>query len=94
MPTYVFLGNMTEKGRTDHRGAEKNRTEIEGFAKSLGGITKDSYTTFGRYDFVEIMELPSDEAALKLSMKGSESGYVRLETLRAFTNEEIGSLLS
>ncbi len=72
----------------------KNGSKIEEAVMGLGGTVKDAYVTLGRHDFVEIIDLPDETAALKLSMKASESGYVELETLRSFTSDELGRILS
>lgn len=93
MPTYVFLVNMTEKGKSNLEEATKASGEINDLVKKLGGTIKDAFMTLGRYDAVEIIELPDDQAALKLSMKSSSLGYVKLETLRAFNEKELDSLM-
>lgn len=42
----------------------------------------------GKYDAVVIAEAPDDETAVKLSLAIGSKGNVRIETSRAFTEEE------
>ena len=50
----------------------------------------------GQYDVVTIAEFPDDETVARAGLAGASQGYVRSETLRAFTEEEyrkiVGSL--
>ena len=58
------------------------------YAVSLKGASKVSFMTLGRYDLIEIIDLPDDMAALKYSMKSTESGLKDVETLKGFTQED------
>lgn len=89
MPMYVLLVKLTEKGKSDLMNSLRKREQVMEYVKKLGGRNVHVYTTFGRYDVIEIMELPSDEAALKLSIKAAETGDVKIETMRAFTQDEL-----
>ena len=88
MPTYVFLVTLTEKGKSNLDKVRKSGDELSSFIKTLGGESKGAFMTLGRYDIIEIVELPDDLAALKYSMKSSESGYQNVETLKGFTEEK------
>lgn len=89
MPVYVLLVKLTEKGKEDLQGSVKKREEVIEYIRKLGGKGLHVFTTIGRYDVIEIVDLPSDEVALKLSIKAAESGTVKIETMRAFTPEEM-----
>lgn len=94
MPTYVFLVNITEKGKANLKDGLASRMELSQAIKKMGGIEKGSLMTFGRYDAVEILEFPNDETAFKASVKATDSGYVNVETLKGFTPDELKSILS
>lgn len=89
MPTYVFLVTLTEKGKSRLEEVRRNAKELTEFIKTLDGQIKGSFMTLGRYDMVEIVELPNDISALKLSMKSTESGLQNVETLKGFTEKEL-----
>ncbi len=89
MGHYVLLVKITEKGKTDIDRTLKTRGEVMEYLKKLGGRHEGVYMTFGRYDAIEIVDLPNDEAAIKFAVKAGKTGDVRLETLKAFTEEEM-----
>jgi uncharacterized protein with GYD domain len=51
------------------------------------------YWTLGPTDVVAICEAPDDETATTLSMSVAARGFVRTQTLRAFSDAEIGKIL-
>jgi uncharacterized protein with GYD domain len=61
-------------------------------AEKIGGKFT-SYWTFGKYDGIGILEAPNDEAAMHFGLKVGSLGNIRTTTLRAFTEEEIASVL-
>jgi uncharacterized protein with GYD domain len=52
------------------------------------------YWTQGRFDLVTIVEAPSEEAMMSGLFSIAEAGNVASETLRAFSDEEMQSLLA
>jgi uncharacterized protein with GYD domain len=48
----------------------------------------------GRYDAVVISEAPNDEAAVGAAMAAAQLGFVKPETMRAFTEEEYKKLVA
>ncbi|NVM03104.1 MAG: GYD domain-containing protein, partial [Candidatus Helarchaeota archaeon] len=57
-------------------------------AKSLGGKYIQLYITIGRYDFVGIVEAPSNEAAIKALLTIGMAGTISTETLAAIPVEK------
>jgi uncharacterized protein with GYD domain len=53
----------------------------------LGGKLIDFYMVMGEYDYVVIVEGPSDEAAMIFLMELGAAGNLRTTTLKAFTRE-------
>jgi len=88
MPVYVFLVTLTEKGKSNLDLVKENSKELSELIKSLGGKSKEAFMTLGRYDIIEVIEFPSDLAALKYSMKSTESGLQNVETLTGFNSDE------
>jgi uncharacterized protein with GYD domain len=58
-----------------------------------GGTWVGWYMTEGHYDVVTIVESPDDETALAGLLGLAHEGYLRTETLRAFTLEEVEPIL-
>ncbi len=94
MGMYVLLIKMTGQGKHHIKEALEKREKIMEFIRKEGGNPKTVLMTFGRYDVIEIMDLPSEELAMKLSIKGAQTGDVEIETLRAFTVDEMEKMVS
>ena len=62
-------------------------------AKKSGVTVKDMYWALGRHDIVAICDAPDDETATALSLSVASRGYVRTETLRAFSFDEMKKIL-
>ena len=62
-------------------------------AKKSGVTIKDMYWTLGRHDIVAVCDAPDDETSTALMLSVASRGYVRSETLRAFSFPEMQKVL-
>lgn len=88
MPHYVSLLRYTQKGVESLKDSPRRVEATKKAFEAAGGKVKAVYWTFGQYDAVVIGEFPDDETALRVGLAGAMQGYVRGETLQAFTEEE------
>jgi len=88
MPHYVSLIRYTQKGVENLKDSPKRLDATKKAFEAAGGKLNALYWTLGQYDAVAIGEFPNDEAGLKVNLAGAMQGYVRSETMRAFTEEE------
>jgi uncharacterized protein with GYD domain len=93
MATYIVLGQFTEKGIHDIKETSKRADNAKKLAKKLGGEVRALFWTIGRYDVALIIEAPDDETIAVFGMSAGKLGYVRTETLRAFTQPEVDKIL-
>ncbi len=93
MPTYIVLASFTDKGAHDVKDTVGRSDKFREMAKKARVTVKDMYWTLGPTDVVVICEAPDDETATILSMSVSSRGYVRTQTLRAFSSTEIENIL-
>lgn len=94
MATYVSLVKFTEKNTEDLKGVPARVRELRERVASRGGRVVSWYLTVGRYDAVVVVESPDDMTALAGLLFTAKLGYVRTETLRAFTMEEVEPVLA
>ena len=94
MATYITLIRFTQKGVADIKESATNLDKAKQLFKAMGAELKEAYLTLGQYDMIAIAEIPDDETVAKLSLSISAQGGVRGETLRAFTEEEFGKIIS
>ena len=93
MAHYVVLANFTDQGI---KGIKETTKRAEGFrelARKMGGEIKDIFWTLGNYDVVLTMQAPNDETAASILMKAGSLGNLSSQTLRAFTEKEMDSIL-
>jgi uncharacterized protein with GYD domain len=93
MAKYVVLVNWTEKGMSEAKGTIERSERVRQMVEKHGGSTDLLLWTMGRYDIVGIFDFPSDEVASTVTLQIGGLGTVRTETLRAFTADEMGSIL-
>jgi uncharacterized protein with GYD domain len=94
MATFISLVSFTEKGVAAIKNTLKRADEFAKAAKKAGVAIKDIYWTIGAYDGVLILDAPSEETAASLLVALGAKGFVRTLTMRAFTRQEIGSIVA
>jgi len=88
MALYISLLRYTQKGVENLKDSPKRLDATKKAFKAAGGDLKAIYWTMGQYDAVVISEFPNDEIGLAANLSGAMQGFIRGETLRAFTEEE------
>jgi uncharacterized protein with GYD domain len=93
MAAYIVLGNYTDQGIRNIKDTAKRTEAVKAAAKKAGVVLKDMFWTLGTYDFVSILEAPDDETIIAFGMSVGSQGYVRTQTLRAFSAAEMAGIL-
>jgi len=93
VPIFVIMGNLTEKGIKSIKSAPKRQKQAEDIIKSVGGKLLGLYYTFGKYDWVSIVEGPSIEAAMKALFIFGKGGTNRTRTMVAVTADEANKII-
>ena len=94
MATFVILGNWTEKGAHEFAEAPDRAKANAQAALAMGGRIVATYWTLGQYDFVSIVEAPSDELMTAGLLVTGTRGTSHTETLRAFDVEEFSAIIA
>ncbi|MEN6396421.1 MAG: GYD domain-containing protein [Methanoregula sp.] len=81
MTIYVMLGNLKSTAFANLDSIEERDLKAKKIIESLGGKMISLYYTFGRYDFVVIIDMPSKENMVKLLAIIAKFGTVRTQTL-------------
>jgi uncharacterized protein with GYD domain len=93
MATFVVLGCFTDQGMRSVKDTTKRAEAFQRTAKKIGATVKDVYWTLGQYDVVAVCDAPDDATASALVYSLASQGNVRTQTLRAFSQAEIGAVL-
>ncbi len=94
MPIFIILAKYTTEGVQKIKDAPERAKAAEKIAKSVGAEIKNVYYTFGRYDFVSIVEAPSIEAAMKGAFIFAGSGIQSTETLVGLSQDDAYKVIS
>ena len=93
MPHYIVLGNYTEQGIRNVKDSVKRDEDARHMIERAGGKMQ-LYYTLGEYDFVAVLEMPSDESLLKFLLQVGQGGNVRTKTLKAWSEPEAHKAMS
>ena len=93
MAMYVTLYRFTEQGAKSINDTVTRARQAIAAAEKAGGKVTTLLWTQGQYDLVGIGEWSNDEAAIAFNMSIAKLGFIRTETLRAFTAEEVEKIL-
>ena len=93
MATYVVLASFTDQGIRAVKETTKRAKVFRDTAKQMGVTVKEIYWTLGAYDVVVMLEAPRDEDVAALLLKVGSLGNLKSQTLRAFTEAGMDSLL-
>ncbi len=88
MLTYMLLITSTPEGLRKIGGVGGR---YEGFRKNLkraGGRLIGAWGLLGHYDYVALVEVPTEKDLVRLSLSVGSRGTSRVESLRAFSMQE------
>jgi uncharacterized protein with GYD domain len=94
MATFIVLFNFTEQGIRDVKETGKRADAARKAVQKAGASIKEIYWTLGSHDGVLILEAPDDETAAAVLLDIGRLGNVRSQTLRAFGQEEVKTILA
>jgi uncharacterized protein with GYD domain len=89
MPIYLMLTTLTDEGRKVIQDDPESLKDINKEVEHLGVKILDQYALLGQYDFVSILEAPSNEAVAKLAIRLSSKGTMQTLTLAAITLDDL-----
>jgi uncharacterized protein with GYD domain len=93
MPTYIALCRFTDQGIRSVKDTTQRAADVTEAAARFGAQMSQIYWTLGRYDLVTIIEASDEQAATAFMLSIASAGNIRMETLRAFTRDEMGGIL-
>ena len=89
MPLFIILGKLTDQAIANMKGAKERDDKAEHIIVAAGGKFLSHYYTFGRYDFVAIVELPSAEILARVIIEIAKWGTISTETMTALLPEQM-----
>jgi uncharacterized protein with GYD domain len=93
MPAYVALIDWTDQGVRSFKDSVDRYEAAESAFESLGVRFTDVWWTLGSHDIVATIEAPDDETLAAALLSVAAQGNIRTTTLRAFTREEMRTVI-
>lgn len=91
---YVSLMRLTQKGLTELTDSAKRRKVSEDRVAALGGRSIAFYALLGIYDFMQVFEMPSNEAMMQYVLTARRDGHVEPLILPAFDTETYSQIVN
>jgi len=94
MATYIVLCNFTDQGIRNVKDTTKRAEAAQKIAKEYGVTFKSIHWTQGQYDVVAEVEAKDEQAYNAFNLAIASQGFMRGQTLRAFSADEMKTLLA
>ncbi len=85
MATYVMLSTLTDEGRKTLKERPERLNEVNKEVESMGARVVAQYAVLGGYDFVNVIEAPTNEVMARLSMELGSRGTIKVTTFPAIS---------
>ena len=83
MATYIMLSKLTDEGRKTLKERPERLQEVNKEVETMGGRVTAQYALLGGYDFVNVVEAPSNEVIARISVELGSRGTVEIATFPA-----------
>jgi len=93
MPYYVMLTTLTDEGRKTIKEKPERIKEVNKEVEGMGVKILAQYAVLGQYDFINILEAPSNEAVAKVGIQLGSRGTLQTMTLAAMPLDDFITIL-
>lgn len=81
MATYIMLSTLTDEGRKTLKERPERLKEVNKEVEAMGARVMSQYALLGGYDFVNIIEAPTNEVMSRIAMELGSRGTIKVTTL-------------
>ncbi len=93
MATYVMMSTLTDDGRKTLKQRPDRLGEVNKEVEAMGARVTAQYAVLGGYDFVNIIEAPSNEAMARIALELGSRGTIKVTTYPAMPIGEFIELM-
>lgn len=94
MATYIMLSTLTDEGRKTLKERPERLQEVNKEVESMGARVTSQFAVMGGYDFVNIIEAPTNEVMARLAVELGSRGTIKITTLPAIGVNEFVEMLA
>jgi uncharacterized protein with GYD domain len=92
--TYIMLSRLTDEGRKTLKERPERLNAVNKEVEAMGGRITAQYAILGAYDFVNVLEAPSNEVVARISVELGSRGTVEIATYPAISVSTFTGLLA
>jgi uncharacterized protein with GYD domain len=93
VPIYILLSELTSEGRKTIKQRPERIKEVDKEIEAFGAKVLQQYATIGKYDFVNIVEAPDNEAILRVSIELGSRGTIKIMSMPALSIDDFLAML-
>ena len=90
MASYIMLSTLTDEGRKTLKERPERLEEVNKEVESMGARVTAQYAVLGGYDFVNVIDAPTNEVMARIAMELGARGTIKVTTMPAM---EIGEFV-
>lgn len=94
MASYIMLSTLTDEGRKTLKSRPERLQEVNKELEEMGARVIYQFAVLGAYDFVNVIEAPSNEVMARISMELGSRGTIKIVTLPAVSIDEFVQLMA
>ena len=94
MATYIMMSTLTDEGRKTLKERPERLQAVNKEVEEMGARVTHQYAVLGGYDFVNVIEAPSNEVMARISMELGARGTVKITTFPAMGIEEFITMMN
>lgn len=93
MASYIMLSTLTDEGRKTLKQRPERLQEVNKEIESMGARVTGQYAVLGGYDFVNVIDAPTNEVMARIAMELGARGTIKVTTLPAMPIGEFVDML-
>ena len=93
MATYIMLSTLTDEGRKTLKERPERLKAVNKEVESMGARVVAQYAVLGGYDFVNIIEAPTNEVMSRVSIELGARGTIKVTTFPAMSIDAFVDML-
>ena len=93
MATYIMLSTLTDEGRKTLKERPERLNAVNKEIEEMGARVTAQYAVLGGYDFVNVIEAPSNEIMARISMDLGSRGTIKVTTFPAMSIDQFVEMM-
>ncbi len=93
MTTYIMMSTLTDEGRKTLKQRPERLQAVNKEVEAMGARVTAQYAVLGGYDFVNVIDAPSNEVMARIAMELGSRGTIKVTTLPGMPIDQFVEML-